>query len=95
MKSASGSWRAPCFAAGSVLGQGTLWLDLGLAADAPPPNGTRLLIARVPVGSGFPCVHFRNPGWTKATVSLSRVTNDGYTEIWAEVVPRATVVILR
>ncbi len=92
---ASGSWSAPCLAAGSVSGQGTLWLDLGFAADAPPPHGTRVLIAKVPSGVGFPAIRFRNPGWTKATVSLSRVTNGDYTEIWAEVVPRAMVLILR
>ena len=92
---AQSGFAAPCFAAGSVSGQGTVWLDLGLAADAPPPHGTRVLIARVPAGSNFPCVRFRNPGWTKSTVSISRVTNNGYTEIWAEVVPRAMVLILR
>jgi len=86
---------APYLAAGSLSAGGAVWLDLGLAADAPPPHGTRVLIAKVPSGVGFPAIRFRNPGWTKATVSLSRVTNDGYTEIWAEVVPLGTVVILR
>ena len=86
---------APYLAAGSLSAGGTVWLDLGLAADAPPPHGTRVLIAKVPSGVGFPAIRFCNPGWTKATVSLLRVTNGDYTEIWAEVVPRATVIILR
>ena len=36
---AQSGFAAPCFAAGSVSGQGTVWLDLGFAADAPPPHG--------------------------------------------------------
>ena len=86
---------APYLSAGSIAVGGMVWLDLGLGLDEAPPHGTRILIAKVPAGVGFPPIRFRNPGWARTTVAFSRVTADGVIEIWAEAIPRPLALVIR
>ena len=95
---ATAGWSAPYLTvAGSVAKAGDAFLDLGHDAGNPLAKGCRVKVAELAEGvDAFPSLRATGIGLPGAGVSLSRqAREDGVTEIWAEVVPPAFMLIFR
>jgi hypothetical protein len=95
---ATAGWSAPYLTvAGSVAKAGDAFLDLGHDADDPLAKGCRVRVAELAPGvDAFPSLRATGVGLPSAGVALSRqAREDGVTEIWAEVVPPAFMLIFR
>lgn len=95
---AAQGWTAPYLTvAGSVAKAGDAFLDLGHDADDPLAKGCRVKVAELAPGvDAFPSLRATGIGLPGASASLSRqAREDGVTEIWAEVVPPAFMLIFR
>ena len=95
---ATEGWSAPYLTvAGSVVKTADAFLDLGHDAGNPLPKGCRVKVAELAAGvEAFPSLRATGVGAPGVTVTLSRKAGaDGVTEIWAEVVPAAFLLIFR